>query len=215
MRPIALLWDHDGVLVDTEHLYFQATRELLSEVGVQLDESLYRQLFLVEGTGAWHLAAERGVDESEIARLKQRRSDRYSELLRAHDVLVPGVLPRLATLAERYRMAIVTSSHRVHFATIHEQTTLERHFEFVLAREDYVCAKPDPEPYATAVARLGLSPEQCLAIEDSERGLRAAVGAGVRCWTLSSPLTEASDFSRAERRFDGLPALCSALLALC
>lgn len=214
MRPLALLWDHDGVLVDTEHLYFQATRELLAEVGVQLDASTYRQLFLVEGTGAWHLAAERGVGEAEIAQLKQRRSDRYTELLRSQDVLVPGVLSMVAALAQRYRMVIVTSSRRVHFAAIHEQSTLEHHFEFVLAREDYVCSKPDPEPYATAVARLGLSPTQCLAIEDSERGLRAAVAAGVRCWTLPSPLTEASDFSRAERRFAGLSELCDTLLSL-
>jgi len=58
-RPTALLWDNDGVLVDTEGLYFQATREVLATVGVELDEALYLQLFLREGRGAFHPARDR------------------------------------------------------------------------------------------------------------------------------------------------------------
>src|SRR4051794_40720193 len=99
-----LLWDHDGILVDTEGLYFQATREVLAEVGVELTEALYRQLFLVQARGAWHLAEERGVDPKTLARLKRARNDRYTELLTSQDVLVPGVLALLDGLRGRFRM---------------------------------------------------------------------------------------------------------------
>lgn len=208
----ALLWDHDGVLVDTERLYFQATRELLAEAGAQLDEHEYRRFFLQQGTGAWHLARERGHDDAEIQRLKHRRDARYEALLRGEDLLIPGVLPLLAELAPRVRMAIVTSSKRAHFDAIHERTELPRLFEFVLAREDYVSSKPDPEPYVAAVARLGLTKADCLVIEDSARGLAAAKAAGLACWVIPSELTRYSDFATADRRFSDLAALRSALL---
>jgi len=208
----ALLWDHDGVLVDTERLYFQATRELLAEAGAELDEDAYRRFFLQQGTGAWHLARERGHGDAEISRLKQRRDARYEALLRGEEVLIPGVLPLLAELAPRVRMAIVTSSKRAHFAAIHERSELPRHFEFVLAREDYAASKPDPEPYVAAVARLGLTTTDCLVIEDSARGLAAAKAAGLTCWVIPSELTRYSDFATADRRFSGLAALRTALL---
>jgi HAD superfamily hydrolase (TIGR01509 family) len=208
----ALLWDHDGVLVDTEGLYFQATRELLATVSVTLTEAHYRQLFLIEGRGAWHLARERGVSEREIAALQRARGERYTQLLTAADVLVPGALELLAALAAHYRMAIVTSSHRNHFDAIHRTSGLPAHFEFVLAREDYVHAKPAAEPYERAVARLGLAPNECLVIEDSRRGLLAARAAGLRCWVVPSALTAESSFSEADRRFASLSALGQALL---
>jgi HAD superfamily hydrolase (TIGR01509 family) len=210
----ALLWDHDGVLVDTERLYFQATRELLAEVGASLDEADYRRFFLQQGTGAWHLAKERGCSDAAIGVLKQRRDARYQALLRSEEVLIPGVLALLAELAPRARMAIVTSSKRAHFETIHERTGLPAHFELVLAREDYAVSKPDPEPYLTAVARLGLSAADCLVIEDSARGLTAAKAAGLACWVIPSALTRASDFAQADRRFDELSALRGALLSV-
>jgi beta-phosphoglucomutase-like phosphatase (HAD superfamily) len=72
-------------------------------------------------------------------------------------------------------------------------------------------AKPDPDPYLTAVARLGLHADACLAIEDSERGLRAARAAGVRCWVVPSPLAREGSFEEAERVFASLGELVTAL----
>lgn len=214
-RPTALLWDNDGVLVDTEGLYFQATREVLATVGVELDEPLYLQLFLREGRGAFHLARERGLDEAQnearIAALRAARDARYAELLAAGSRLIAGAEAAVAALARRYRMAIVTSSERDHFELIHRSTGLLPHFEFVLAHGDYARAKPAPDPYLAALARLGLPAEACLVIEDSERGLRAACAAGIRCWVVPSHLASGGSFAAAERMFDSLTALAAAL----
>src|SRR5690348_14172485 len=105
-----LLWDHDGVLVDTEGLYFQATREILARIGVELSRELYKQLFLVEGKGAFHLASARGASTREIDALRAARDARYAELLARGDLLIPGALALLSRLRQRFRMAIVTSS---------------------------------------------------------------------------------------------------------
>jgi HAD superfamily hydrolase (TIGR01509 family) len=110
-------------------------------------------------------------------------------------------------------MAIVTSSKRAHFDVIHRQSGLPQHFELILTREDYTESKPNPEPYLRALELLAVSSAQCLVIEDSERGLRAAKAAGLGCWVVPSELTRDAAFAGADRRFDDLEALERALLA--
>jgi HAD superfamily hydrolase (TIGR01509 family) len=208
----ALLWDNDGVLVDSEGLYFQATREVMADLGVALTEADYRQFFLLEARGAWHLAGE--LDDHTLAAHKRRRDDRYAQLLDLHadDLPIAGAAQAVASLARHHRMAIVTSSQRAHFERIHARTRLLPHFELVLAQGDYTNSKPHPEPYLTAVARLGVAPEHCLVIEDSERGLRAAKAAGLQCWVMPSALTRPCAFAEADRVLSGFPELCARLL---
>ena len=210
-RPTALLWDNDGVLVDTEELYFQATREVLAPVGVELDEAMYVQLFMREGRGAFHLARERGLDDAQIEALREARGARFAALLATGPRLIAGVAAAVPALAQRYRMAIVTSSRREHFELAHQSTGLVHHFELVLTHGDYPRLKPDPDPYLTALARLGLPAESCLVIEDSERGLRAACAAGIRCWAVPSRLARHGSFDTAERVFASLGELAAAL----
>src|SRR4051812_36136522 len=95
----AILWDNDGVLVDTERLYFQATREQLKRVGVTLSEADYVEYFLRKACGAWHLAHERGVSVAETDALRAQRDLRYIELIEGGPTLLPGVERVLAALA--------------------------------------------------------------------------------------------------------------------
>ena len=97
----AILWDNDGVLVDTEHLYLQATREVLATAGVALSDAQYCDLFLNQNNGAWHLASALGHSEPAIARMREARDARYSALLRARDHTIAGVERRI----QRYGFA--------------------------------------------------------------------------------------------------------------
>jgi len=209
----AILFDNDGVLVDTEGLYFRANREVLAGVGVELDEAAYVELFLREGLGAWHLASARGHSPEAIEVLRAARDRRYFELVDESPILIPGVAEILPRLAARYRLAIVTSSEPGPFARTHARTGLLPHFELVLTRADYQQSKPDPEPYLCAVARLGLPPERCLVIEDSERGLRAAKAAGLSCWVVPAGLTATSRFDAADAVLPDLATAAARLLA--
>jgi HAD superfamily hydrolase (TIGR01509 family) len=209
----AILFDNDGVLVDTEGLYFRANREVLAGVGVELDQAAYVELFLREGLGAWHLAEARGLSAAAIEALRGARDRRYFELLDQAPIVIPGVSDSLSRLAARYRMAIVTSSEPGPFARTHARTGLLPHFELVLTRADYERSKPDPEPYLCAVARLGLAPARCLVIEDSERGLRAAKAAGLCCWVVPSGLTAGERFAAADLVLPDLATAAERLLA--
>ena len=122
----AILFDNDGVLVDTEGLYFQANREALASVGVPLEEADYVELFLRTGRGAFHLAEARGIPPGAIADLRAIRDRRYAELVATADVLIPQVAALVPELAARYRLAIVTSSEPEPFAQTHARTGLLR-----------------------------------------------------------------------------------------
>ena len=209
----AIFWDNDGVLVETEHLYFEANRQVLEGVGVVLTEDQYIALFLVQGRGAWHLLEERGVAAEEIDRLRNQRNDLYTALIREAPRAVPGVEEVLKSLHRKYTMGVVTSSRKDHFQAIHESTGLLKYFDFVLAIGDYARSKPEPDPYLGAIERSGAAPDECIAIEDSERGLIAATRAGLRCLVVPSALTRRQSFSGAYRVLSGVSEIPNVLKA--
>ncbi len=193
----AILWDNDGVLVDTEKHYFAASREALARVEVELSAEDFRALSLGAGESVFRLARERGVGDAEIESLRNWRNRRYAELLAGRDCVLPGVRETLAALHGRVRMAVVTSSRREHFEIIHRRSGLLPHFEFCLVREDYRYSKPHPEPYLSALQRLALPAGACLVVEDSPRGLQAAQTAGLACLIIASPFSRPGDFHGA------------------
>jgi HAD superfamily hydrolase (TIGR01509 family) len=112
---------------------------------------------------------------------------------------VPGAEAVLAALAGRLTTGIVTSSRREHFDLIHARTGFGRYFEFVVSGDDVRNTKPDPEPYLRALEVTGRRPAECLAVEDSERGLAAAKAAGLECWVIPTALSRDGDFRAADR----------------
>jgi HAD superfamily hydrolase (TIGR01509 family) len=190
----AIFWDNDGVLVETEHLYFEATQHILSSAGIPLTQEQYIELFLVQGRGAWHLAEEQGITASEIDRLRDDRNALYARWLAQAPRLVAEIASVLDALHGKYIMGVVTSSRKDHFDLIHQSTGLLKYFDFVLTASDYARTKPHPDPYLRAVERSGVDREACVAVEDSERGLESATRAGIRCIVIPTPLTRGGKF---------------------
>jgi HAD superfamily hydrolase (TIGR01509 family) len=207
-----ILFDHDGVLVDTERWYFTAGKRALAELGIELDPTLHLAK-MTQGTSTWDLARAQGVDEATIDRQRAKRDRYYQEYLQSEDIEIPGVEQALRGLSTRHRMAIVTTARRVDFDLIHRQRNIVPYMDFVLTREDYDQAKPDPEPYLAGLARFDARPEEALVVEDSERGLRSAVAAGIECAILHNDFTKSHDFSAATYRIDSLDELAALLQA--
>ena len=201
----AILWDNDGVLVDTERLYFRATQEILASIGFELSQQQFIELFLIESRGPWHLLE--GYSKEEKDALRKKRNERYSELLGEEKTLIDGVEEVLAELHGKYKMGIVTSSLKEHFDIIHRTTGVLKYFDFVVASGDYTKYKPDPEPYLVALQKAGVSADECIAVEDSLRGLLSATAAGLRCYVVPHPLTRNSDFHQAYKVLNHLKDL--------
>ena len=175
-----ILFDHDGVLVDTELWYYRAGARALADIGFTMDEDQYLR-DMNQGLATWAQARAAGVDEETIGRQREVRNGYYQEYLRTERIEIDGVVEALAELATYARMAIVTTARRVDFDVIHEGRHIRRFMEFVLTREDYRLAKPHPEPYPDALKRFGATPQETLVVEDSSRGLSSAVAAGIDC----------------------------------
>lgn len=207
----AILWDNDGVLVDTERLYFRATREILARVGVDLTQDMFVEYLLKKGKGVWHLAAEKGIPPAGTDRMREERNARYSELLHEEDTVIEGVAETLPRL-QQFDMGIVTTSRREHFDIIHRASGLLQHFAFVLTREDYEKSKPDPEPYLRGLEKTRVERSECIVIEDSKRGLTAATRAGLRCLVIPTELNRDDDFSEAYKVLNNITEVTPKLL---
>ncbi len=201
-----LLFDHDGVLVDTEGWYHKAGERALADIGVTLDQGQYLR-DMNRGSATWAQARAAGIDEATISRQRDVRNRYYQEYLRTEAIEIEGVVETLAELAPYVRMAIVTTARREDFELIHEDRQIRGFMEFVLAREDYRLSKPHPEPYLTGLERFGATRAETLVVEDSARGLTSAVAAGIDCAIVHNHFTQSQDFSQASHRIRSLSEL--------
>jgi len=201
-----LLWDHDGVLVETEPWYFEATRQCIRELGVDLEHARYLRA-MARGHSAWEQAAALGASPARIAFCKDQRNRLYQKFLLEQDIEIAGVEAVLERLTVNYAMAIVTTAKRSDFNLIHAQRNIAGYMDFVLASGDYPRSKPAPDPYLTALNRFSAVPEQALVIEDSERGLRSAVAAGIDCVVVANEFVTGQDLSAATYYIDSLAQL--------
>jgi HAD superfamily hydrolase (TIGR01509 family) len=201
-----ILFDHDGILVDTEFWYYTAGERALADIGLTLDKDQYFR-DMSRGAGTWAQIRSAGVDEQTISRLRDVRDDYYQEYLRTEAIEIEGVVDTLAELSKHVRMAIVTTAKRADFDLIHEKREIRQFMEFVLVRDDYKHSKPHPEPYLTGLERLGATKQETLVVEDSARGLNSAVAAGIDCAVVHNDFTKAQDFSSASYRIETLAEL--------
>lgn len=201
-----ILWDHDGVLVDTEKWYYRSSKKVLAKIGIDLGFEQYMG-FMQTGKSVWDLAREKGFSEMEIKQYVQERNQQYQHYLVTEDIEITNVEKVLAHLSTKYLMAIVTTARREDFELIHKNRSIVDYMDFVLTVEDYPKAKPEPDPYLTALKKYGVQKEEAIVVEDSARGLRSALAAGIDCVVVKNEFTASHDFSGAMLRIDSLEEL--------
>ena len=208
-----ILFDNDGVLVDTEPWYYLAGKRALAPLGIDLPLDAYLKN-MANGIPTWQGARDAGVSESEIGRARKIRNRYYSEYLETEDIEIEGVSETLDELSAEYRMGIVTTSTPDYLALIHEKRSILDHMEFHLTRGAYERAKPHTEPYLRGLDRFGATPVETAAIEDSERGLKSAVAAGIDCIGVANEFTAVQDLSKVTAKVAAFSELPSAIKAL-
>ncbi len=186
----AVLFDFDGVIVDSEPLHMKTFLELLAPYGVEVGiERWYREF---AGTGSRHifevLVKERGIRE-DVGALVERRKALYESRVRAGALReMPGVRDFLRLLRERgIKAAIVSGSHRTNVQAALETLSLGQ-FDLIVSGDDLKERKPDPGPFLFAAKKLGLPSTECLVIEDSISGCEAARRAGMRLVWMKPPV---------------------------
>jgi len=191
-----ILFDHDGVLVETEPWFYESNVQALEEIGVRFSREQYLKL-MADGISCWSLAEHQNIPEADIVEARNRRNGYYQGFLISEDIEIPGVLETLEELADHFKMGIVTTAKRQDFDLIHKHRSILHWMEFALTQEDYEKKKPLPDPYLAGLDQFGASPQQAIVVEDSARGLKSAVSAGIDCVIVKSEFIRQHDFSGA------------------
>ena len=207
----AVLLDFDGTLVDTERLQWRSYQQALAPFGVIVGLEEYRRHFIRAAGGAdW--ACRRYALPVAPDELRERKAVAYRALIPGDVLPCPGAQQLLQRLRGKRRLAVVTNSVRAEVDAILGHLGWTDALDAIVAREDYVRAKPAPDGYLTAAARLGCAAGDCVVVEDTERGVRAGLAAGMPVVAAPSDLTYDNDFSGCARRLDSLTQLTEALL---
>ncbi|MCS7060391.1 MAG: HAD family phosphatase [Anaerolineae bacterium] len=181
----AVIWDMDGVLIDSGSYHFQAWRETLGrERHVELTWEMFQQTFGWRNAEMLRAVLGPDITAAEIDSLAGLKEARFRELACQDGarLLMPGVLDCLAQLrAHGWLQAIASSAPTQNVTAILEALPLSGYFSAVVAAEDVVHGKPDPAPFLTAAQRLGVAPARCVVVEDAPAGIQAARRAGMAC----------------------------------
>jgi len=184
----AVIFDFDGVLVDSEPLHYEALRRALLPEGVAVGEEEYARFYLAyEDREGIRIALERhGIpfDASRVETVARRKASVFETLI-PRVPFFPGARELVRALAPEVPLAIASGALRSEIEAILAAGLLRDAFAAIVGADDVSRGKPDPEPYLTALSRLaplvpGIAPEDCLVFEDSMAGIVAARAAGMR-----------------------------------
>jgi len=183
----AVVFDLDGVLVDSEPVWEQVRRQVVAEHGGHWAPGAQRRLMGMS-TGEWarYLGEDLGVGlpaEQSAARVIERMAARYTE----HLPLMPGAVEAVRRLAARWPLGLASSSPPSLIETVLDAASLRSSFQTTMSTEQVSRGKPAPDIYLAVTARLGHPPERCAAIEDSSNGLRSAAAAGLHVIAIPHP----------------------------
>ncbi len=182
-----LLWDLDGVLVDSSPYHYEAFRRLMAEMGRALDEETFRTQLLGLRNDAILARLLGPLPPEEVRRLAQRKEELFRRLISGQVRALPGAVELVREAqAAGFRQAIVSSTPRENVRLVLASLGLRDTFAVVVGEEDVCRGKPDPEGFLVAAARLGCPPQACTVIEDAPEGVQAAKAAGMRCLAVAT-----------------------------
>lgn len=209
MNFAAVLFDFDGVLVDTEWAIYQAWLRTFQVHGHDLPLEVYTRC-IGSDFATWspktHLEDLSGLSFDWHDLDAKRQEAIMADL--THEGTMPGVIPILEQLTcQGIRRAVVSSSSHHWVDGWLEKLAFADHFETVVCRGDAPQIKPAPDLYLEAAKRLDLKPVDCLVIEDSLNGMQAAKDAGMCVWIVPNRVTAGLDFSAADRIFSSMTEL--------
>jgi len=201
----AIIFDFDGVIVDSENLIFQLTQQMAAQEGWTVTEDEYfRDYLALDDRGIIeHLYESHGrpVDAQRRDELVRWKFDAYQKIIRDGLPAMPGAVEFVRKVSAEFPLAIASGSLRVEIEHLLTKLGLRERFSILTTADDCARSKPDPEVYLKALGRLRALPglsnppleaRECLAIEDAPLGVVAAQHAGMKCLALahSRPVAE-------------------------
>lgn len=195
----AVIFDCDGVIVDSEPHHLKAFKEVLAEEGITLTtEDYYSKYLAMDDKGCFETilrANNRPVDNKILKKLIIQKMEIYRRLSQQELILYPGVVDLVKKLAGQYRLAIASGAFRGEVKFALDKGGMRDAFPVLVTAQDVRNGKPHPEAFQTALAQINqrdpvpsppIRPDECLVIEDSLHGIEGAKGAGMKCLAVTN-----------------------------
>jgi len=222
--PKAVIFDFDGVIVDTEPLHYRAFQSILEPMGLGYSWDAYVERYMgFDDRDAFVEAFREGVRElpqPELDRLIAAKAARFQEVIAGSASPYPGVVELVTALSAQIPLALCSGALRCDIDPILDQLSLDRSFSVIVTADDVAASKPDPASYSLAVQRLvaafpekEIVPSLCVAIEDTPAGIASARGAGIPVLAVTNSYP-ASHLSGAQRIVPSLAGLAIADFSL-
>jgi len=193
----AIIFDMDGLMIDSERLYFQAEREIAWTFGRDARDETLRKMMgrnPIEGMGILVRELELPISPREAMDM---RDDLMRQKMRTGLKAMPGLTYILEAFYGRLKLAISTGARKEFLDIAVDSLGIRDKFDLLQASDEITRGKPDPEIFLKTCGGLGLEPEQCIVLEDSENGVLAARRAGCFVIAVPSEYTHMQDFRSA------------------
>ena len=212
----AIIFDCDGVIVDSEPHHLKAFQILLEGEGISLSKEAYYEKYLaLDDKGFFETLLkihDRPVDNAVLKRLIIKKMALYRELSQKELYLYPGVVDFVKKAVASYRLAIASGAFRGEIKFALDKGGIRSAFPVIVSAQDVKRGKPDPEAFLTALEKLNqlspstsaIKPSECVVIEDSLNGMDAAHKAGMFCLAVTNSYPRASIEGKADRVVESL-----------
>ena len=178
----AVLWDMDGTLIDSEEFHWISWRDTLANEGIAITHEQFLSSFGQRNDSILPRWLGTAATPERIDRIANAKEELYRQLLRRDGISpLPGVAHWVHRLhKEGWLQAIASAAPRANIEAVLEALSATHIFQGIVSAEDVHRGKPDPEVYLTAAARVGVSPERCIVVEDAVAGVEGARRAGMK-----------------------------------
>ncbi len=215
----AIIFDCDGVIVDSESHHLKAFQIVLEDEGIILSEEAYYEKYLaLDDKGLFETLLSlhnRPVNNQVLKRLIVKKMPLYKKMAETELLLYPGVVDFVKKAVGTYQLAVASGAFRGEIKFALDQGGIRKAFPVIVSAQDVKHGKPHPESYLLALAKLNemnaadsdIEPAQCVVIEDSLHGIASARSAGMRCLAVTSSYPRSVLTGKADRVVDNLEGL--------
>jgi beta-phosphoglucomutase len=184
-----VIWDLDGVLVDTGEFHYLSWKETLPAFGIRFSFELFRKSFGMNNEGVLTFLMGKKPDSGLLAQIDDQKESSFRHAIRGHAQLLPGVLSWLIYLHQKgVRMAVGSSAPMANVEVLVDETGIRSYFQSLVSANGKP-SKPDPWVFLYAAEQIDVQPGDCWVIEDAVSGVEAAHQAGMRCIAVTTTNT--------------------------
>lgn len=214
----AVIFDMNGTIVDDEPIHEAAMHKVCKDYGAKVSHKEFKEEYIgrPDADCFKKIIKKHGLKGIPVVELVNKKFKEYISLIHDSDnpeklKVIPGAVELIKKLNKMFKVALATGAHRDEALMILDSFGLRNCFETIVSAEDVLKGKPDPEPYLLAARRLGVEPRECVAIEDSSNGVRAAKRAKMYCIGFHNP-SDDQNLGEADVEVNSLSDISDALI---